>query len=122
MPRYVVLYHRMPRGHQRDSHWDVMLEDGDHLLTWALDDSPVETRETNALQLANHRLEYLSKVGPIAGGRGTVERVAAGEFEWITLQSDAISIEVRGEVLDGVVSLTRQIDDLWRWEMKVGES
>lgn len=118
MPRYVVLYHQLPQEHQRDSHWDVMLEDGDQLLTWALDKSPVATNESNALQLANHRLDYLFKEGRIAGDRGAVERVDAGDFEWITREPDAISIEIRGEFLNGIVCLRRGTDDHWRWGME----
>ena len=40
MPAYVILFHELPEGGERGSHWDVMLEDGDCLRTWAVEAEP----------------------------------------------------------------------------------
>ena len=133
MPRYVVLYHEVPRQHerlqhdplrhqrlqhQRRSHWDFMLEDGDHLLAWALAESPVDEVETRALELPDHRLEYLTHEGPISGDRGTVKRIDAGQFDWRLQEMDAIDIELHGEVLNGAVRISRHAQQHWRWAIQ----
>ena len=90
------------------SHWDLLLEmDGPELLTFRLDVLP-PTSLTNppswshangatsagmlagqatqmnqqipGLRLPNHRPLYLDYEGPIAGDRGTVQRIAAGTY------------------------------------------
>ena len=35
MPRYVILQHDTPPGYPRPLHWDLMLEQGRTLRTWA---------------------------------------------------------------------------------------
>jgi hypothetical protein len=48
MPRYVILWHELPETHEvgaaRESHWDLMLEWGDVLRTWALASEPTVGR------------------------------------------------------------------------------
>ena len=70
MPRFVVLEHVRPE----DRHWDLMLESGDALATWALKHSPDSAQPIAAEQLPDHRLAYLDYEGPISGGRGAVTR------------------------------------------------
>lgn len=119
MPRFVLLYHQLPKDHERDSHWDLMLEGGDHLLTWALDKSPTEFRSGEALQLPNHRLAYLTKEGDVSGGRGTVRRVDAGTFDWALRESDAITVELAGSQVRGTLELQRQSATAWKWKRDV---
>ena len=118
MPRYVILFHELPSHHERDSHWDFMLEESDYLLTWALDASPLEADTTLARELPNHRLKYLTSEGPVAGDRGAVKRIDAGQFEWLTRTTDTNAMELRGGVLKGVVRLTRETSQLWCWTME----
>ena len=40
MPRFVILHHVTLPGADRASHWDLMLEMGDALRTWALPTPP----------------------------------------------------------------------------------
>ena len=117
MPRFVILYHEMPAGAERESHWDFMLEDGDHLLTWAFDKSPIETGSGEAIQLPNHRLAYLTKEGPISGDRGTVQRIAAGTFEWNLREPDAITVELAGKQIASSVRLERASETVWQWKL-----
>ena len=121
MPRFVVLDHKLPPNHERESHWDFMLQDNEHLLTWALEKSPLDSTTSNAIQLPNHRLAYLTEEGPVSNNRGTVRRIDDGEYEWITRQPDRIEVRLAGEQLVGVIRLQRQIDAHWHWESKTRE-
>src|SRR5262245_55078670 len=101
MPRFVLLYHDYPAGYERPSHWDFMLETGDVLHTWALEQLPSDwqlahsrttavypncpaiatSNDVAAVRLGDHRRDYLELEGPLSGGRGTVVRAAAGVYE-----------------------------------------
>ena len=87
MPRYVVLEHETPAGYARPRHWDLMLETGGALRTWALDEPPERVRSgqgEHSVQgelLRDHRLAYLDYEGPVSGDRGTVVRWDTGEYE-----------------------------------------
>ena len=77
--RYVLLHHTdcpVP-------HFDLMLEqDADGpLLTWRLPNWPVVAGDTFT-PIAAHRRAYLVYEGPLSLGRGRVDRVAAGRYEW----------------------------------------
>ena len=76
----MILYHEMPATLQRPSHWDLMLEDGAHLVTWALDQLPTPGVEATGEMLAPHRLAYLDYEGPVTAGRGSVKCVMRGEY------------------------------------------
>jgi DNA polymerase Ligase (LigD) len=124
MPRFVLLYHDCPPNYMRTSHWDFMLESGGVLRTWALERLPRNWQVAHfrtavaypncalvspddtvaALQLSDHRLDYLELEGPMSGDRGTVRRVAAGTYrveheapgDWrLVLASDNLAASVR---------------------------
>jgi hypothetical protein len=100
MPRFVLLYHDCPPHFERSSHWDLMLESGDMLRTWALEELPrdwkaayertvakypqcralASSNEVAALPLADHRRDFLTFEGELTRDRGHVVRVAAGEY------------------------------------------
>jgi hypothetical protein len=106
MPRFVLLFHVCPPKYPRPSHWDLMLEAGGALETWALPALPhawhAARQQTAATfpacpaiavdnsiiaeRLAGHRLAYLDYEGPVSGERGEVFRIAAGTF---TLESQS---------------------------------
>jgi len=106
MPRYVVLRHEMPPGGDRASHFDLMLDAGAALRTWALEGEPDSTVEQPVRQLPDHRRDYLSYEGPVSGNRGNVARWDEGTYA--TLQDDeaALVVDVRGKRLNGVVRIT----------------
>jgi hypothetical protein len=124
MPRFVLLYHDCPPSYGRASHWDLMLESGDVLRTWALECLPHDWQAARSrtsvvypncpslaadntvatMQLSDHRRDYLEKEGPLSGDRGTVMRVAVGTYcsehespgDWqVALTSDAFSATIR---------------------------
>ena len=79
-PRFVVLYHEMPAGDDRPSHWDLMLEVDCRLETWALEYKPVAGKKIVAQKLTSHRINYLTYEGLVSNRRGSVTRVMEGHF------------------------------------------
>ncbi len=100
MPRFVLLEHNW-----NGVHWDFMLESGDSLRTWAIDEPVVFGRDLPARALGDHRKVYLDYEGPIAGDRGEVRRVDAGSFRVLVWLSDHVRVEVYGSQLVGEVDL-----------------
>jgi len=74
--RFVVLRHQ--RG--PDVHWDVMIEDGDHLATWRMDRPPheVAAEPVPLVRIQDHPLRFLTYTGPVQKDTGHVERADAG--------------------------------------------
>ncbi|MEM9941686.1 MAG: DNA polymerase ligase N-terminal domain-containing protein [Planctomycetota bacterium] len=86
--RFVILFHQFPLDHDRQDHWDLMLEKEGQLVTWMLMDPPRSGSKIRATLLPDHRIDYLSYEGPISGGRGDVTRVIQGVYEPISSQND----------------------------------
>lgn len=78
----VLLLHRVREG---EWHYDWMIERGGPggLITFRVRERIDRdgVREFEAERIGDHRAEYLTFEGQVSGGRGTVERVARGEFE-----------------------------------------
>jgi DNA polymerase Ligase (LigD) len=117
MPRYVILLHELPPGHERATHWDLMLECGGSLRTWALDREPSETLECDARQLADHRLAYLEHEGPVSGGRGHVTRWDEGVYQIEAESAGTVIVALRGRRLDARVRLTRTDAESHLWNV-----
>ncbi|MCA9240558.1 MAG: hypothetical protein KDA37_10175 [Planctomycetales bacterium] len=94
MPRYVLLRHECPPNYRSGSHYDLMLECDGVLRTWELMTPPSEWSRALGLRgnqanrvevapLTDHRLDYLEYEGAVSEGRGSVQRVAQGTFEWL---------------------------------------
>jgi hypothetical protein len=121
MPRYVVLEHETPAGYARPRHWDLMLETGGALRTWALDEPPERVRSgqgEHSVQgelLRDHRLAYLDYEGPVSGGRGTVRRWDAGECEWLAESDGEIQFALVGDRVGSVSVRAQRCADDQRW-------
>ena len=115
MPRYVVLRHECPPGFSRESHWDLMLEMGDSLRTWALPEEPVPGSPQVGEALGNHRLDYLTLEGPLSDDRGSVAQWDAGSYELLHEDDDNLIVRLEGKQLGGRAVLTRQAGDPQRW-------
>ena len=113
--RFVVLYHEMPRGAARRSHWDFMLERSGVLWTWALPRQPVRGEAMDVEALPDHRLAYLDYEGEVSLGRGAVTRWDRGDYEVIDAPGGAadadrppvMRLRLHGEQIAGEVLLTR---------------
>lgn len=116
MARYVVLQHETPADPDRPVHWDLMLENGGVLWTWALPEIPRSGVEAAAQRLADHRVMYLDYEGPISRGRGVVRRIMSGEFEFESVTDDRIHLRVGSGDLPRQVELVRQAESQ-RWNV-----
>lgn len=116
MPRFVILHHRLPPGSDRSDHYDLMFEDGEALLTWAIADLPSEQPQT-AEELPPHRREYLTYEGPVSNNRGQVVRVAAGSFAWLQRQDGQLIAAIQASALTGELHLERLEGTTWRLSM-----
>jgi hypothetical protein len=102
MLRFVLLEHNW-----NGVHWDFMLEDGDVLRTWAIDEPIVSGRDLRARALGEHRKIYLDYEGEIAGGRGYVRRIDEGTFRVLVWSREHVRARVSGAQLVGEVDLRR---------------
>lgn len=102
MARFVILEHVWT-----EVHWDVMLEDGETLRTWAIDE-PIESGvDLPARALPNHRRVYLDYEGEVSGGRGVVRRVAQGTYTTLFESEDRLRVQLDGDQLAGPAEVRR---------------
>jgi len=115
--RYVILHHRLDQG----EHWDLMLEQGEVLLTWQLLREPVnrENLPIPARRIGDHRKAYLDYEGPLTGNRGTVRRVDSGVVEIEENTPKCIRFKLNGGRLWGSFLLRPQADG-WSFETASG--
>jgi DNA polymerase Ligase (LigD) len=121
MGRYVILRHECPAEYKPGVHWDLMLEAGDALRTWALAVEPAPGIVIAANELPDHRLEYLDNEGPISGDRGTVYRWDAGRFELLSESPRELLVQFAGVRLSANASLMRAAENSKSWEILFGE-
>jgi hypothetical protein len=113
MPRFVILFHDLPPGSGRQPHFDVMLEAGGVLRTWALEHWP-GPEGTPAAQLADHRLAYLEYEGPLSGSRGTVSRHDAGSYEIVEQEASRLVVRLAGQRFRGQLALEQTSGPSWQ--------
>jgi len=113
MPRFVILRHDAPRG----LHFDLMLERGGVLVTWALAEPPEPGLELDAESLPDHRIAYLDYEGPVSGGRGSVTRWDRGEFDEIEWSDTRRVVELRGEKLACRATIERVPGGPTQWRL-----
>ena len=109
VPKYVILEHEG----LRDRHWDLMLESGTALRTWALGGAPHAGHRVPAEALGDHRIEYLGYQGPVSGGRGTVARWDQGTYELLAESESELQVRLSGQRLEGVATLRRCAAGTW---------
>jgi len=114
MPRFVILRHELP---DRDSHWDIMLEDDDALLTWSIKTIPGDGQSVAAQRLADHRSIYLEYEGAVSGHRGHVQRWDSGTFETLRSSETEVVVRICGRHLSGVFNFQR-IEATDRWQLQ----
>jgi hypothetical protein len=121
VPRFVVLEHTW-----RGVHWDLMLESGETLRTWAID-APIVTETTlPARILPDHRLAYLEYEGPISWDRGTVRRLDRGTYEARIWTPKRVVVVLAGERFIGEAEVLAQdsggsAGPLGAWSFRLGK-
>jgi hypothetical protein len=108
MPHFVILEHDHPR-----LHWDLLLEDGNHLRGWRLAEPPHAGRRISAEAMPDHRVFYLDYEGPVSGGRGEVRRWDAGEYALHPSHESGLRLHLEGRRFRGQVALQHQHGQEW---------
>jgi hypothetical protein len=121
MPRFVILFHQTPPGYERPSHWDLMLEAGAVLRTWALTEEPRTGSELVAEPLADHRVAYLDYEGPVSGGRGEVSRWDHGNYSLDGESDERLDFRLDGRRLKCRATLSPAPESGGRWRLRLSE-
>ena len=104
---FVILLHT---GWGED-HFDLMLDTGPALTTWKLPANPATLAPGATLaaeKLPDHRRDYLHIEGPIAEGRGFVQRIESGRFHILGGTTTPQPIRLEGTKINGTFELTPQ--------------
>jgi len=100
MPRFVVHEH-----HSRRLHWDLRLEIGNALKSWAVPKQPPLQKGIKrlAVQVEDHALSYINFEGVIKEGygKGTVKIWDKGSYEIENEKPHKIVLVLRGKKLKG---------------------
>ena len=110
--RFVVQEHRK----DQNVHWDLMLEEGEHLATWQ---TPAPLAQWGGIPLTcqkifDHRLKYLTYEGPLSNNRGEVCIVAAGTWRPIQISDDQWQIRLESDNISGHLGLRKIREDQWQ--------
>lgn len=121
MARYAISFHKLPPGNDRQDHWDLFLEtQHKSLWTWSFSDEWGTAARFLGIRLSDHRPMYLDYDGPISGGRGTVQRIATGEYEIKRLGDDGLPREITLSMnTDQVVVSLQPIDESNTWQFEL---
>lgn len=106
MPRFTISRHE---GSKEGDHFDLMLEQGETLKTWRLDNTSFQMPQA-ALQIKDHRKLYLDYEGDVSGGRGTVRIWETGSYLVDRWDESHIRIAVAGRQLRTRLRLDRTED------------
>ena len=121
MPRFVVLLHETPPGYPRPRHYDLMLEQGTALATWALAELPIAGGEAVAAErLPDHRLDYLDYEGEVSGARGRVVRVDRGTYKPVPADGGFV-FRLAGERIRGLLCVESPAGSagVWRIQLRI---
>lgn len=110
--RFVVQAHTTPDG----VHWDFMLEKGDVLTTFRLEQPPQVAldHDVRAVKIFDHPPRFLTYEGPVQKGTGRVRIVERGTYRLLEETEAVITMDLQGETLKGGFALTRMEGTTWR--------
>jgi hypothetical protein len=110
--RFVVQEHTTPDG----VHWDLMLEKGDVLTTFRLEQPPQAALggAVRAVKIFDHPPRFLTYEGPVQKGTGQVRIVDRGACHLLDEADHAIVLDVQGAILQGGFTLTRIEGTSWQ--------
>jgi len=110
--RFVVQEHTTADG----VHWDLMLEKGDGLSTFRLEQPPETALDhlVRAVKIFDHPLRFLTYEGPVQKGTGRVRIVDRGTCNVSEGGEEAMALELQGEILQGTFLLTRLDGAFWQ--------
>jgi hypothetical protein len=110
--RFVVQEHTTSNG----VHWDLMLEKGDVLTTFRLEQPPQAALDgpVRAVKIFDHPPRFLTYEGLVQKGTGKVRIVDRGICCLPDETEDAIALDLQGEILQGGFILTRIEGTSWQ--------
>ncbi len=113
MPEFVIQKHTHTNN---PAHWDVMLRQGDTLLTWRITVPPEKMHgiPIEAEKISDHPLKFLTYQGTVNNGKGNVEIADAGTYELIKRTPDKIKISIACRIINGVMELMLIENSLWQ--------
>ncbi len=131
--QFVVLLHQFPPRSERESHWDLLLEQPhakcNQLLTFEVSAPPQDWgKPTSAKRLHDHRSIYLEYEGPISGNRGAVSQVLKGDAQWVTQSENSLVLNLRFQwekekqspLVAATLNMTKVTDEKdLNWELKL---
>jgi hypothetical protein len=94
----------------RVSHFDLMFEDSEHLVTFELSKLPIPGDRVPLRRLADHRLHYLTYEGPLDPGpdsesRGHVTRWTEGNYQFYRWTEQKLIVELTSAKLSARIAL-----------------
>lgn len=107
MPHFVIHHHFASH-----THWDLRLEIGGVLKSWAIPKEPLKEKGVKrlAISVEDHKLSYLDFEGEIPEnhyGAGIVKIWDAGSFELLERTKEKITFRLRGKKLKGKYCLVK---------------
>ncbi len=112
MPRFVILEHTW-----NGVHWDIMLEFGEVLRTWAIDTPISGGWAVPVRSMADHRIAYLEYEGPVSANRGHVRRWDTGTYHVNEWSDTLVRVELRGTQLFGLLELRAVAGATGSWSL-----
>jgi NCAIR mutase (PurE)-related protein len=114
--RFVVQEHTTPDG----VHWDLMLEKGEVLTTFRLEQPPeaASASTVRATKIFDHPLRFLMYEGPVQKGTGKVRIVERGTCDVPVEGEDVIALRLQGTTLQGDFTLTRIKGASWQLALR----
>ena len=110
--RFVVQEHRK----NQDVHWDLMLEEGEHLATWQTPAPPEQWGDIplTCQKIFDHRLKYLAYEGSLSDNRGEVRIVAAGTYQPMQITDAQWHVRLESDSISGNLGLHKIREDQWQ--------
>jgi len=110
--RFVIQKHQT----DQDVHWDLMLEEGEHLATWQVSLPPSEWSEIPlpCQKIFDHRLKYLTYEGLLSDDRGEVRIVASGSYQPLHITENDWQIRLESGSMSGLLGLRNIREDQWQ--------
>jgi hypothetical protein len=119
MCRFAVLLHETPPDSGQTTHWDFMLQVGNVLRTWSLNEEPRMGATIAATALPDHRLAYLDYEGPVSRNRGTVTRWDTGRYLLEHETAAHLYVRLHGTRLQCGAKLTRDENAPRAWSLEI---
>jgi hypothetical protein len=109
---FVIQYHQTNKDH-----YDLMLEQETHLLTWQIAEKQMnlllDGETILVTKIQDHRKKYLSYEGPISCDRGHVTIYDSGVYSVLLWTNNVYKINMQGNKLKGVLNIQYKEKDLY---------